>query len=57
LTTNYRLGNGSPAIDAGLTIPSLTVDLAGVSRPQGIGYDIGAFEMNNQAVFLPLIQK
>ena len=41
---NANLMTGSPAIDAGLTIPDVTNDYAGTARPQGSGYDIGAFE-------------
>jgi hypothetical protein len=57
LTADYHLGSGSPAIDAGLTIPWLTVDLEGNSRPQGAKYDIGAFEKVEGKVYLPLILK
>ena len=32
---------GSPAIDTGLTLPAITNDYYGTSRPQGAGYDIG----------------
>jgi hypothetical protein len=36
---------GSPAIDSGVPIPSfVTVDFEGVTRPQGAGWDMGAFE-------------
>jgi hypothetical protein len=35
---------GSPAIDAGQVRPDVTVDLEGVPRPQGAGFDIGAYE-------------
>jgi uncharacterized protein DUF1565 len=41
---NANLMTGSPAIDAGLTIPDVTNDYAGTARPLGSGYDIGAFE-------------
>ena len=41
---DYHLSAGSPAIDAGVVISSVTNDYAGSSRPQGAGYDIGAFE-------------
>jgi hypothetical protein len=57
LTPSYRLLPNSPAIDAGLTIPWLTVDLAGFSRPQGAAYDLGAFEMRYLRIFLPLAIK
>jgi len=55
LTANYHLRAGSPAVDAGLTIPWLTVDLDGNPRPQGLKYDIGAFEGVRWEVFLPLV--
>jgi hypothetical protein len=35
---------GSPAIDAGLFLPDVTTDIAGVSRRQGLAYDIGCYE-------------
>jgi len=41
---DYHLKVGSPAIDAGATIGSVTDDLEGTSRPQGGGYDIGCYE-------------
>jgi hypothetical protein len=44
LSSNYHLRPSSPALDAGLTIPWLDVDLEGNPRPQGHKYDIGAFE-------------
>jgi hypothetical protein len=55
LTASYGLRPGSPAIDKGLTVPWLTVDLVGTARPQGSAYDIGAFEGERQMVFLPLV--
>jgi hypothetical protein len=57
LTADYHPGSGSPAMDAGLTIPWLTVDLEGNPRPQGAKYDIGAFEEVEGKVYLPLILK
>lgn len=41
-----KLQAGSPGINQGLTIPSVTVDFAGVARPQppGGAYDIGGYE-------------
>ena len=57
LTADYHLRVGSPAIDAGLTVDWLTVDLEGNSRPQGSKYDIGAFEGEGVwwKVYLPLV--
>jgi hypothetical protein len=41
---DFRLSFGSPAIDAGLTEASVTVDYNNTARPQAAAYDIGAFE-------------
>ena len=41
---DYTLKSGSPAIDAGTTLNDITDDIAGTSRPQGDGYDIGCYE-------------
>ncbi len=43
---NFFLDSMSPGIDAGADVPIAT-DFAGVLRPQGIGYDIGAYEASN----------
>ena len=40
---------GSPAIDNGSSIGAPTVDFDGHSRPQGAGYDIGAFVYISQS--------
>lgn len=42
-TTDFHLRGGSLAIDAGATL-SLSFDFEGTKRPQGAGYDIGAYE-------------
>ncbi|NOY96870.1 MAG: hypothetical protein GXO81_10970 [Chlorobi bacterium] len=41
---DFRLNEGSPAIDRGLKIEGLDRDYAYINRPQGRGYDIGAYE-------------
>jgi hypothetical protein len=41
---DYALVAGSAAVDTGDTIPAVTTDRAGVTRPQGSGYDVGAYE-------------
>ena len=41
---DFHLLSSSPARNNGLTIPAVTTDFAGLSRPQGVAYDIGAFE-------------
>jgi hypothetical protein len=46
-TGDYHLQNGSPAIDAGTSTGAPHADLEGRLRPQGDGYDIGAFEFTN----------
>lgn len=44
-TETQALRRGSPAIDGGATEGCQRVDQRGVSRPQGAGCDIGAFEL------------
>jgi hypothetical protein len=41
---DFRLRSESPAIDAGLPLADVTHDADGVTRPQGNGYDLGAYE-------------
>ena len=44
--TNLRLRPNSPIIDAGYDLGNLVADdFDGISRPQGTGFDIGAFEL------------
>jgi parallel beta-helix repeat protein len=42
--TDFRLRSDSPAIDIGLPVPEVTRDADGVARPQGRGFDLGAYE-------------
>jgi hypothetical protein len=41
---DYHLKPGSPAVDAGDDLLEVGIDYDGVLRPQGPGWDIGAFE-------------
>jgi hypothetical protein len=43
---------GSPAINAGVTIPGVTTDQRGRYRPQGAGPDIGAYELQLSPVVI-----
>jgi parallel beta helix pectate lyase-like protein/uncharacterized protein DUF1565 len=42
--SNFRLSAGSPAIDAGVSLPYVREDAEGARRPRGRGYDMGAYE-------------
>jgi len=55
---DYHLAFGSAAIDHGVDAGVYT-DLDGNVRPQGAGFDIGAYEYQGPSyrVFLPLLQK
>lgn len=44
LAGDFYLTAGSPAIDAGSPVAAPSGDFDGIGRPQGAGYDIGAFE-------------
>lgn len=50
---DFHLSAGSAAIDVGLTIEKLTEDKDGVARPQGQGYDIGAYEYRTNTLSPP----
>jgi hypothetical protein len=43
-TGNFRLMDHSPAINTGVALSGLTYDIEGKTRPQGAGYDMGAYE-------------
>jgi Right handed beta helix region len=42
--SNFRLAEGSPAIDAGIPLTYSQHDADGAPRPRGQGYDLGAYE-------------
>jgi parallel beta-helix repeat protein len=41
---DFHLQAGSPGVDTGVAISSVTTDIAGGRRPQGAGFDMGAYE-------------
>ena len=41
---NFHLLDSSPAINTGLLVATVSTDFEGTTRPQGPGYDIGAYE-------------
>lgn len=47
-TGDYRLTSGSPAVDNGSSRAAPATDHEGIRRPQGSGFDIGAFEMASE---------
>ena len=50
-TGDFSLQSTSPAINAGVTISTVTKDFLGILRPQGSAYDIGAYEyVENQTI-------
>ena len=46
---NYKPKPKSKLVDSGVTIPEVAVDRDSMNRPQGVGYDIGAYELPNVA--------
>ena len=46
---DFHLQATSPAIDAGVTLAEVPTDFEGTPRPQGAGYDIGAYEYRASA--------
>lgn len=52
---DFQLQTGSPCIDMGKNVSTVvTRDLLGVPRPQGLAYDIGAYEYITGSVSTPL---
>ena len=55
-TLVHPLLEGSPAREGGVCLPAVTtIDQRGVSRPEGIECDIGAYEVEWDKVYLPLV--
>lgn len=50
---DFRLRSDSPAIDKADSATAPTFDVLGFSRPQGAGYDQGAFEFNSNGAVVP----
>jgi parallel beta-helix repeat protein len=46
-SADYRLRATSPAVDAGETRVDVPSDIVGTLRPQGAGFDIGAYEFSD----------
>lgn len=42
-----RIRPESPCIDAGLDVGTPDTDIRGIARPQGTGYDLGAYELDD----------
>ena len=49
---SYYIRSGSPCIDKGTSIGAPSLDRAGTSRPQGAGFDMGAYEYDATVVEL-----
>jgi hypothetical protein len=46
---DFHLKSGSPAIDAGRSLPDVATDLDGVTRPRGNAFDAGCYESGGSA--------
>ena len=52
---DFHLRAGSPAINTGAAFSVVNHDFDGVARPQGAGYDVGAFEYGGTTGPAPLV--
>ncbi len=50
---DFRLQSISPAITAGKTVSGFNDDLVGVTRPQGVAWDMGAYEFRTDTPAAP----
>jgi len=53
--SGFGLQAGSPAVDAGSSSYGAAFDFVGASRPQGAGYDIGAYEYQIASISPPSV--
>lgn len=51
-SNDFHLQSTSPAIDKGTTLTAVPSDFSGIPRPQGAGYDIGAYEYQSTPLTL-----
>ena len=50
----YGVNDGSPVIDAGMNVAAVVIaDYSAAARPQGAGFDMGAFEKNTSTITPP----
>ena len=54
---DYHLTFKSPTINKGAMDSAPLVDIEGITRPQGTGIDMGAYEYVFQTVYLPMVVK
>ena len=52
VANDYHLSATSPAIDNGMSVTDVTTDIEGNSRPQGSGWDIGAYEYTPSTIYV-----
>jgi parallel beta-helix repeat protein len=50
---DFSLRSDSPAIDAGVSLSAVKTDIRGVARPQGMAYDVGAYEGSSSVTTPP----
>ncbi len=53
---DFHLQISSQAIDAGQPLPDVTDDIEGTPRPQGSGFDIGAYEVVAYRAFIAIVR-
>jgi len=51
-SSDFHISSSSPVINSGATFSEVPTDIVGVARPQGVAYDIGAYEYYDVSVSL-----